>query len=190
MSTTPTVEQFLTQPDDHGPEEPGAAESAAASQPVPEDGFSAPIGDPLESIAHSLHRLTELVVRRDAEQEPMVSAEAYDGLSQEHADLEDKHRALFELLADVEKIVSKSTSKLADSVREAIATWRNPEPAPSENATEMGLEQPAHDAPVEEWRAYARHLGHGRTGAAFNELDQMNRSQIRTAMGIEHGGQD
>lgn len=37
--------------------------------------------------------------------------------------------------------------------------------------------QPAHDAPVEEWRAYARSLG--------RDLDTMNRSQIRTQLGIE-----
>lgn len=45
-------------------------------------------------------------------------------------------------------------------------------------------QQPAHDAPVEEWRTYARHLGHGRTGPAFNELEAMNRSQIRSMLGI------
>lgn len=48
-----------------------------------------------------------------------------------------------------------------------------------------GLSQPATDADVSEWRTYARYLGHGRTGPAFNELEAMNRSQIRTLLGIE-----
>lgn len=42
------------------------------------------------------------------------------------------------------------------------------------------MAQPAHDAPVEEWRSYARRLGY--TGP---DVDAMNRSQIRTMLGIE-----
>lgn len=39
--------------------------------------------------------------------------------------------------------------------------------------------QPVHDAPVEEWRAYARHLGY-----AGPDIDKANRSMIRTTLGI------
>lgn len=39
--------------------------------------------------------------------------------------------------------------------------------------------QPAHDAPVEEWRAYARALGF-----AGPDIDKANRSVIRTTLGI------
>lgn len=41
--------------------------------------------------------------------------------------------------------------------------------------------QPAHDAPVEEWRAYARRLGY-----AGPDIDKANRSVIRTTLGIAH----
>lgn len=44
------------------------------------------------------------------------------------------------------------------------------------------LPQPAVDAPVEEWRAYARAMHAVPDGTV---LDQMNRSQIRTLLGIE-----
>jgi hypothetical protein len=57
--------------------------------------------------------------------------------------------------------------------------------ATSENSGAGVLTQPAQDAPVEAWRTYARFLGHGRTGPAFNELEAMNRSQIRTLLGVE-----
>lgn len=46
-----------------------------------------------------------------------------------------------------------------------------------ETATEP--QQPAHDAPVEEWRAYARSKGF-----AGPDIDKANRSQIRTALGV------
>lgn len=50
---------------------------------------------------------------------------------------------------------------------------------PVSNAIEMGVMPPSHDAPVGDWRAYARSLGHDITDGA-------NRSQIRTALGLAH----
>ena len=169
MNQTPTVEQFL------------------AEQSTEDDDFlEEALSDPLASIADSLRQLTEIVVRRDgvdaAEEAQDQEAEQ---LRQGLADLEDKHRSLFELLAEVEKIVKPSTSKVSLEVKAAIEAWKNPA---VENASESGLKQPAHDAPVEEWRTYARLLGHGRTGPAFNELEAMNRSQIRTMLDIEQPG--
>ena len=60
--------------------------------------------------------------------------------------------------------------------QEGSLPYRRPEPAP-----------PAHDAPVEEWRAYAR----SRTGfPEGTSIDTLNRSQIRTLLGIPHGGEE
>ncbi|WP_134740011.1 hypothetical protein [Nocardioides sp. 503] len=50
---------------------------------------------------------------------------------------------------------------------------------PAANAAEMGHRPPAADAGVEEWRKYARSLGH-------EVSDQTNRSQIRTLLGLPH----
>lgn len=56
--------------------------------------------------------------------------------------------------------------------------------------TESGLDipvPPADDAPVEDWRAYARALGlAGHSDPELNvDLDELNRSQIRTALGLD-----
>lgn len=177
--------------------------------------------DPLESIAHSLGLLASLAVRRDnADTADGELQQRYAELDQAHADLEDKHRSLFELLAEVEKIVMPSTSKLANSVREAITRWRNPEvPEQAETAdtsdegmanrlvppavqctaclryfadqalldqhactAEASEAPPAQDADVDTWRAYARRVHGVDAGTA---IDGMNRSQIRTMLGVE-----
>ena len=162
--STPTPEQFLAQTDPEDLEEDAG--------PV----------DPLTSIAGSLQQLVAYMSGDLAEAATDVQLSAKEEL----ADLEDKHRALYDLLAQVEKIVAPSTSKLANSVREAIAAWRNPEapapaeapaPVPVENAAEMGLAMPGPDADVETWARYAESLGHEVPG-------HMNRSQIRTLLGI------
>ena len=162
-------------------------------------------------------------------QDPTELQQRYDRLSQEYDDLEHKHQSLYELLADVEKIISKSTSKLANGVREAITAWRNPEVPAAEPDGGSGSEPaegtnpeaivppavqcpactryfadqalldahncaavnppmpatpPAHDADVEEWRAFA-----GATLDGVPEgtvLERMNKSQIRTLLGIPH----
>lgn len=136
--------------------------------------------NPLESIAESLRALTSIAVRHDAEEQAADALrQRYDDLDQAYADLEDKHQSLFELLADVEKIVMPSTSKLANSVREAITRWRNPEVPGQPEPTGP----PAADAGVEAWREYARTVGI--TPDEPDALDSMNRSQIRTMLGIE-----
>lgn len=178
MTRTPTPEEFLaaTEPDDEEP-----------------DAFTAPIGDPLESIAHSLHRLTEIVVRRDSddavESGAVVPQEEFDELARAHDDLEAKCEALTGLVDEVLAVVKPSVSKVANQVRETVAAWREgqvpqaePEPVPVENDVEMGAEPPSHDAPVFAWRGYARSLGYNGP-----DIDSMNRSQIRTMLGIEHG---
>lgn len=50
-------------------------------------------------------------------------------------------------------------------------------------AAEQAPQQPKPDAPVEEWRAYARSVRNMRGGES--SIDTMNRSQIRTMLGIE-----
>lgn len=228
MSYTLTPEQFLAQV--------GTDEDDDETLPA----------DPLTSIATSLEVIASRIVEHAAAEQAETDAqERYDSLDQAYADLEDKHQALYTLLADVEKIVAPSTSKLANSVREAITRWRNPEPveppeqgespepervghnpfAKSEQdepdadgdakivesavrcgaceryfadqdlldrhactaavpsgSTEPVWEHPADDAPVEEWRAYAR-SARGQTNGE-SSIDTMNRSQIRTLLGI------
>lgn len=197
MTTTPTPEQFLT---DAG----FADEDDQELQHVQEfAGEFVDTGNPLESIAASLRSLVGMVETHRAEEAADDEAERrYLDLDQAYADLEDKHQALYGLLADVEKIVAPSTSKLANSVREAITRWRAPEagaepvvepdgvpaavqcPACARYFADAELLDghhctgPAPDADVEAWRAYALALG------AEGDLSQMNRSQIRTLLGI------
>lgn len=171
MTTAPTPEQFLAlrDLDDEEPEQEAH-----------------PIDHPLASIAASLERLVAITEGHEAEEQ------ASDRLRELLDDLEAKHGVVLELVEEIRGLVKPSTSKLANNVRDAIARWADPEVdgEPSEPAAEPGAEsaptlvQPADDADVEEWRTHARYLGHGRTGPAFNELEQMNRSQIRTLLGI------
>lgn len=148
---------------------------------------------PLESIAASLEAMTRAVVDIAIEGRPgadLVAAsrpdtelqERYFRLSEEYDDLEAKHQSLYDLLADVEKIVSKSKSQVSLEVKAAINAWRNPEvPAEGVPAGEPAA-SPALDADAEDWREYARAEGFGeQTG---HDLSQMNRSQIRTLLGL------
>jgi hypothetical protein len=88
---------------------------------------------------------------------------------------------------DVDTAETPSPAPGAPAVDEAAAgpLVQAPEQDVPQASAGEGLQQPAHDAPVEEWRTYARFLGQGRTGPAFNELEAMNRSQIRTMLGVE-----
>lgn len=166
--TAITVEQFLTSPSD--PEE-YELEPAQVYGP-------AVATDPLTSIAGSLADLVAMV-RTSVEGE----AEA-DRLRELHDDLDAKHAVLHDLVLEIEEIIKPSTSKLANTVREAVGRWRGVEPAPVaepvEQPTPPVLEQPAKDADVEEWRGYATAVG------VSADVSQLNRSQIRTALGIEH----
>ncbi len=168
---TPTVEDFLSQID----------------LPEPEEDFPDTL-DPLESIADSLRQLVGATVEH-ADEEKYSAA-----LREELNDLEATYDVMRELLEEIESIVKPSTSKLANTVREAINRWRAPE-VPTAVEPEVGMreamtaahgdpdEPPARDADVEQWREYAR----GRGVTDDHELDQLNRSQIRTLLGIEHG---
>lgn len=166
-------------------------EAFLALPPDPDEDAEETQADPLASIAESLRAITEVVVRRDTQEAAEdESKQALDQLDAEYAELEKLHDAKQQLIEDTLAICAKSTSKLANSIRallEPVVTVEVPEPEPAPEP-EPVLEQPAHDADVQEWRAYARNLGHGRTGPAFNDLEQMNRSQIRTLLGIEQPG--
>lgn len=143
--------------------------------------------DPLESIAESLRTLAAAsapVQYFTAERASTNDhGEEIQLLTEAHSDLQDEHIEVLQLLEDVEALVKPSTSKLANSVRAAINAWRAPEvPAePVEDHTPAEL--PAADAPVEEWREFAR-------GLTDQDVDSMNRSQIRTLLGIPHGTED
>jgi uncharacterized protein YoxC len=183
MPQTPTVEQFLAEQSselDDVEADLGPVETVLRN------------GDPLASIAESLQTLVGMVTAHtEDEQLAERRLELLD-------DLEAKYDELHSVLATIEKIVAKSTSKVSLDVKAAINAWRNPEVTATEPMDEPGPEvveseasveadarpdQPAHDAAVDEWRAYCRAL----RPAEFlpTTLDTMNRSQIRTFLGIE-----
>lgn len=183
MIQTPTPEQFLSAPD---PDEPDADDLEVQPEHV----------DPLTSIAASLRTLVQHLDPTDLVG-PAETETADDRLNQAYDDLEAKHAELYALVVEVETIIKPSTSKLANSVRAAIDTWRGvpasePEPAPPADpapspaevpavppATEPLL--PAPDAGLEEWRAYARSCGYNGP-----DVDRANRSQLRTMLGLPH----
>lgn len=189
MTVTPTPEQFLAQSDPDEEElDPPAFDEQFLAQLVGSP-FDWPNG-PLESIAASLRTIAGSV---DGQHEAVL-----EETREERDDWEAKHHVLFQLVEELESIIKPSTSKLANTVREAIGRWRgipaaDPEDAgsapaapelvtvPVSSAVEMGHEPPSNDAPIEQWVAYAQSLGHdidpGRT----------NRSQIRTLLGLPHG---
>lgn len=169
---SPSITAFLSQPEDdlhdgadtsRGPVEAVLAERAGH-------------GDPLESIADSLRQLVGMVTKHSEDEQ--LADRRLELLD----DLEAKHAELYDVLAQVEKIVAKSTSKVSLDVKAAINAWRNPDAAPAEPAGDEPepMAQPAPDAEVEEWRAYARSLGY-----AGAPVEQGNRSQIRTLLGVE-----
>lgn len=152
--TTPTPEQYL-------------AQTEADDEDVDEEPRQNP--DPLESIADSLRRVTALLERRDAEDvaDDQLQTE-YDKLDQAYGELEGRADAKQALIDQVLEICKPSTSKLADRVRAVV----NEADSPS-SATPEEPDHPAHDAPVEEWREFAR--GRGYTG---DDIDRANRSQL------------
>ena len=182
---TPTPAEFLTQTE---PDEDEEAET-----------YVSDTSDPLTSIAASLGMIAAAVHRHGAaEQADTENRELYIALDQAHADLEAKYEAVNALVDDVLEVCKPSVSKLAIQVRETVAKWRTgqAEPEPVVGLSLAGLPEqpplehnndrdapPAQDAPVEEWREFARSRGY-----AGPDIDQANRSQIRTMLGIEHGG--
>ncbi|MDQ6524301.1 hypothetical protein RB608_11850 [Nocardioides sp. LHD-245] len=127
-------------------------------------------------------------------------------LRETYAEMGHAYAGAVELVEQIEGIVKKSSSKVSLEVKAAIEAWRSPaaEPEPegepaaegthTRTSTDSGpdfcrecsdaagdwMEWPCPAQPIEEWRAYARGLGY--TGA---DVDTMNRSQIRTMLGIE-----
>lgn len=212
MTTTPTPAEFMTQPQPDEEDEleglvlqgllhlSGAANQMAAGGAV--EGFYGDLDrNPLESIAASLGLLTSIVVRRDnqelAEDE---TQQALNQLDREYAELEKLHDAKQGLIDCTLALVSKSTSKLASSIRELLEPMVVPEPATVEPeppvisnhdpvppvepvAVLHAAQPPAEDASVEDWRAYARGLRRMTNGES--SIDKMNRSQIRTMLGVE-----
>lgn len=189
MTAVPTPEEFLhlDQPEDDSED----------YTPAPGVG-----SDPLASIATSLEALTGLVSRLDREAAETDQLRAELTEARLHAEEFEAHLAAAqEQLDQVLEICGKSTSKLANSIRAVLTP--DPSPAPDGQASEavddaapepgssaqdvrpsagevsdpVVLVQPAHDAGVEEWREYARGLG-------YTDVDNANRSQIRTLLGI------
>jgi len=157
--------------------------------------------DPLTSVVESLQTIAAAFgavtgLAEEASDLRLQLAEA----RRDCADLEVLQLTQAELIYQVLEIVKPSTSKLANTVRDAINGYLTGNPAeaeapaqavPVENAAEMGCPPPAAemgcpppaaDADVEEWRAYARSCGY-----AGPDVDKANRSQIRTMLGIAHG---
>lgn len=153
MTNAPTTEEFLSQVGTDDEEEETYAP------------------DPMDSIAESLRRLVTVAEGQGTEEA------ASEQLREDLDDLESRYVAMDELVEGIVAIVKPSTSKLANSVREAVDRWRGvpvePEPA------EMGAQRPTNDAPVEEWREFARSRGY-----QGPDVDKANRSQIRTMLGI------
>lgn len=145
--------------------------------------------------------------------EPVDEAADYAfTLREQIADIEAKHDVVLQLVDEIRGIVKKSTSKVSLEVKAAIDAWANPQtpsPAPDASPSESAVDdaaaaglsaqdvqqragegsqtmggfvgQPVHGADVEEWRAYARARGYQGV-----DVDTMNRSQIRTMLGIDH----
>ena len=179
--TAPTPEEFLAQT---GSDEDDYDESPEVVA-LPGRVLS-PQNDPLASIAESLASLLAIVVKNDA------AEETDDRLNQELAELEDAYRLLEEqkeeawaLIAQVLEVCKPSVSQLANKVRAVLEQpVEPPEPAaqPEPLNPDDLSEHPAHEAPVEEWRAYAKSKGYLSSGGVA--VDDANRSQIRSMLGI------
>jgi hypothetical protein len=172
----PTPEQFLAQPSD------------------PDEDDNEPVS-PLESIATSLASLVDVLQGRDpGTTETDELRQALDQADAEHADLLVRNGVLAGRLEEIRAVVKPSTSKLAIAVRavldaddtvEAIDA-PEPEPEPTETVhlvngdvveVPLPMEQPTDDASVEVWRKFGESRG-------LDLVDNLNRSQIRSALGI------
>lgn len=171
--TAPTPEEFLLQTgeeyDDWQPTP--ATDHVALPSPQP--------GDPLTSIASSLATIAEAShVSAYLDQEARRLREERDEIDRELADALALNQVQTDLLERVAEIIRPSTSKLANSVRAVLEGAA--EAVTGEHANEVDA-PPAHDAPIEEWVAWAApRVPEG------TDLVRMNRSQIRTVLGIPH----
>lgn len=151
----------------------------ATPQPDEEDAEAV---DPLGSIAESLRTIAAAydgppaaVTREDELQQALDQADA------EYQDLMVRNGVLAGRLEEIRALVKPSTSKLANSIREVLdaddtVEVVDAEGSPEEDEFRLG-EHPADDAPVEVWRRYGRWRG-------LDLVDNLNRSQIRSALGI------
>jgi len=175
MTYTPTPAEFLTQ-----------------TEPDEDDVEPTATPDPLTSIAESLRLLTALASRETGDQaderlvRDLTASDAQIAklqaenatLDEIYDDLATTNEVLVGQIDEVRALIKPSTSKLANSIR-AVLDGPTTEPA----AVDRDLDRPwpADDAPVEEWRACARSVSGLPNGV---EVDSMNRSQIRTLLGI------
>lgn len=160
----PTVEEFLTQVEPEEDDEPQLA------------------GEPLASIAESLRQIAETCTSAKRVEALEVQAlEDYLKLQGAYTDLEKLYVRSEETIGAVLAVCSKSKGQLAVKVREVVAGAAQPAGTQEQSAPGDApeLEQPAHDAEVEAWRDFARSRG-----GVEGDLQQMNRSQIRTALGV------
>jgi hypothetical protein len=129
--------------------------------------------DPLQSIAESLK-----VIAGTAEADREVEEQTAEFMARTHTAEREAVR-LREQLEHIAAIIKPSTSKLAKQIRAVLdAPTEDPEP----DAHAGGTGQPADDASVEAWRQFARTM----VSPDVVDMDwgSMNRSQIRTALGI------
>lgn len=176
--TALTPEQFMSQPVD--PDEEVDTESVEQ--------------DPLSSIASSLGAIAAHFTHQAVAQQQDDELQArYARLDEAYEQLARDFDAKQVLIDRVLEICKPSVSKLANQIRDALAEPEAPAEGPAPGASaDAGAsddqtpppalpEQPPHDADVYRWRAFARGCGYG-----GDDLDQLNRSQIRTVLGIPH----
>lgn len=212
--TAPTLEAFLATPE---PDEDDVEHTAPAYDVEPLEPGAATA---LESIAVSLQTIAAVFGQQFAG-ESAERVGVVTELERENRELEALHDRKQALIEETLAICSKSTSKLANSIRavleppvEPTAPDAQPDPGPvlepvppaivnpavqcetctryfadqalldahacaGSAAPQTAPAQPAADASVEEWRAFARAAGH-------TDVDEANRSQIRTKLGLSH----
>ncbi len=164
MMYLPTPAEFLAMTD---PDEDEFEDDYA-------NNFAAPSVEFLSSIAESLRQLV------DVAQGKAVEDNESDRLREAASDLAEERFGLLNLLEEIQALIKPSTSKLANSVRDAIDKWNGVAPTPEPVEEPQLAVQPAHDASVEEWQTYAHTCG-----VNTADIRGLNRSQIRTLLGIE-----
>lgn len=194
MTTTPSPEAFLAQPYDPDEEDAEPVDHAAAAPSL------ALISDALQAVVRLLERQESAVGHALLDERNDLVSQLDATLAQAAA----QQAQIDEVLA----LCKPSTSKLANSIRavldppevavveespaETEAAWEDG-PSFAEVHAEVPDEAPAAaqqeppsqafelgpNASVEDWRAYARMFGH-------TEVDTLNRSQIRTLLGVPH----
>lgn len=212
-STIPTPADFMTMSD--GPDfDVDALQGFKVAYEPPAPG---PSVDLTGVLAH-LERI-EALIQAPAELEQQAAE-----LQESCTALKVEHDASQRLIAETLEAVRKSTSKVANQVREILQPEplapvpvdpeSTPEPLSDTNplpqapqcpackryfadgallerhecVPEASQKPPASDAPAEEWREYARCVGV--LPDEPDAIDSMNRSQIRSMLGLPHPGVD